>query len=197
MRLTFGWGINDVPLTHSTPELKVYYNDWKEMLRRCYSNEWQVRFPSCIGNTVCEEWKYFSNFIKWVDSQPNRNWKNQELDKDVLILGNKIYSPEHCVYVPHFINKFMTNHTRSRGGYMLGVTKCRTSKINPFASECQDPFNRVNAYIGLFATELEAHKAWQAKKHEYACQLADLQEDPRVADALRQHYMPNKDWTKR
>ena len=197
MKLTFGWGIQDVPVTQVKPEMKAYYTDWREMIRRCYCKKWRERFPSCSGNTVCEEWKYFSNFIKWVDSQPNSDWRNQELDKDILVVDNKVYSPDTCVYVPHSVNKFMTNHTRARGQYMLGVTKCKTSKLNPFTAECQDPLRRFNNYIGIFPTELEAHKAWQAKKHEYACQLADLQNDPRVADALRSHYAPDKDWTKR
>jgi len=43
---------------------------------------------------------------------------------------------------------------------------------------------------------LDAHLAWKQQKHEYACLLADLQEDSRVADALRQRYAPDKDWTK-
>ena len=66
-----------------------------------------------------------------------------------------------------------------------------------YRAYCNNPFKDKKLHLGSFITELEAHKAWQAKKHEYALQLADLQEDPRVADALRQRYAPYKDWTNR
>jgi hypothetical protein len=48
----------------------------------------------------------------------------------------------------------------------------------------------------MFPTELEAHKAWQARKHELACMLADLQTDDRIASRLREMYAPDKNWTK-
>jgi hypothetical protein len=65
-----------------------------------------------------------------------------------------------------------------------------------FKGSCGNPFTGEGTYLGYFTDELACHKAWQAKKHEYACQLAELQEDPRVAQALRERYAPDKDWTK-
>ena len=67
-----------------------------------------------------------------------------------------------------------------------------------YMSRCMNPFSKYEGqgrHIGIFNTELEAHKAWQAKKHEYACQLAELQADPRAAQALRERFAPDKDWT--
>ena len=63
---------------------------------------------------------------------------------------------------------------------------------NLYRVECSNPFTGKQEYIGLFATELEAHKAWQAKKHEYACLLADMQTDERIA-SLTRDVCPDKD----
>jgi hypothetical protein len=157
-------------------------------------------YPTYKGCTVCNEWKYFSNFIKWVDSQPNRDWQNCAPDKDFLVVGNKHYSPDTVIYIPRSLNVFITDRSNNRGHLMLGVTdKSYNSSKSPFEAKCNNPFTEggyVGRYLGVFATELQAHKAWQAKKHEYACQLADLQQDPRVAKALRERYAPDKDWTK-
>ena len=209
-KLVHGWGINDVDyavsITKETSKINgkrkhdilwvcPYYTDWRNMLLRVLSPKYHKIGYSYYNCAIFEEWKYFSNFIKWVDSQPNRDWQNCSLDKDLLVLHNKVYSPETCAYIPTFLNSFLVEGQNRRGRYMLGTSLKKTSKVRPFQSHCSDPFKEQNTYIGTFATELEAHKAWQAKKHEYACQLADLQDDIRVADALRQRYAPDKDWS--
>jgi hypothetical protein len=71
-------------------------------------------------------------------------------------------------------------------------------ETNDISSKINDAINKIKSrHIGYFKTELEAHKAWQARKHEYALQLADLQSDERVAEVLRTKYAPDKDWTNR
>lgn len=205
-KLTFGWGVNDV--NYTTQSFKVingkrkqtwicpYYADWRCIIQRCFDNKLHKRLPTYEYCTVTEDWKYLSNFIRWVDSQPNKNWMNCQPDKDLLLSGNKHYSPETVVYISRYLNLFMLDSGKTRGVYMLGVTPTLNNKKNPYQAQCCDPLRLNKKYLGTFPTELEAHKAWQAKKHEYACQLADLQDDPRVADALRQRYAPDKDWSK-
>lgn len=203
----YGWGINDVveqvkitqfigkvdgKNTYKDVWVCPYYADWKHMIERCYCSKYQEKSPSYKEAFICEDWKYFSNFIKWVDSQPNRDWQNCDLDKDLLVDGNKIYSTETCMYVDSATNRFILRGKRSNET-IIGVTKYKST----FRSSCNNPLQENNHYLGYFSTELEAHLAWQAKKHEYACQLADLQQDPRVAKALRERYAPDKDWTNR
>lgn len=207
-----GFGINDVnyrvrkyeelPKVDGKRKQKViwmcpYYTKWANMLKRCYNKASLEKKPTYQGCAVCEEWRYLSNFIKWVDSQPEKNWQNCQLDKDLLFRGNKLYSPETVVFISGELNSFLGDCGRNRGGYMVGVS-CIVKKghINPYLSQCENPLEDVCGYIGYYPTELEAHKAWQERKHQYACQLADLQSDPRVAKALRERYAPDKDWTK-
>lgn len=195
-KLVGGWGVNDVVYeTRKNEWVCPYYAKWRGMIVRCFDLKLQDNHPTYKGCTVCDDWKYLSNFIEWVDSQPNKDWQNCELDKDILVRGNKQYSPDTCLFIPRSLNSFVNGNSKVRGDLMIGVSFIKRSKKNPYRTHCSDPLKTKSKYIGLFPTELEAHKAWQAKKHEYACMLADMQEDPRVADALRQRYAPDKDWT--
>lgn len=194
-RLVCGWGINDVDYVvcdregHHCP----YYLDWKSIITRCFNKNYQKQRPSYKGCTVLEEWKYLSNFVKWVDSQPNKDWQNCALDKDLLLEGNKHYSPNNCAYISKSLNSFLIDRGQCRGDLMLGVSI--NSSRRSFRSNCNPLRKSDKKHLGYFNTELEAHKAWQAKKHQYACILADEQTDPRVAKALRERYAPDKDWT--
>lgn len=206
----FGWGIVDVNYklqektsyringvtTQKLDWICPYYSDWREMIRRVHGDSWRSRYITYADVSILEEWQYLSNFIKWVDSQPNKDWENYQLDKDLLGDG-KIYSPLSCAYVSSKTNSFVIDAKNSRGTLMIGVATNIESNIKPYRAACGNPFTRKRVYLGSYSTELEAHKAWQAKKHEFACQLADLQEDPRVAEALRQRYSPDKDWNNR
>jgi hypothetical protein len=205
-RLIFGWGINDAP--HDVQEYKKvgqnkwkrvwvcpYYVKWYSILRRAKSNLYKNNQPTYREVSVSDDWQYLSNFIKWVDSQPNRDWETCEPDKDILFVGNKHYSRNTVVMVSRIVNSFTKDRGNDRGDCMLGVYRKIKGKSVRYKASCSDPFKQSSYHLGYFDTELEAHKAWQAKKHEYACQLAELQEDSRVADALRQRYAPDKDWT--
>lgn len=203
----YGWGINDVnyPVTKSAKidgkNKKVwrcpYYMAWASVVQRCHDPKFKEKQPTYKECTIEQDWQYLSNFIKWVDSQPNRNWQNCEVDKDFLIDGNKHYSPETVVFLPSNVNTFIINCNKRRGDLLIGVSQSGT-KTTAYVAQCSDPFKvDKRGYVGVFPTELEAHKAWQAKKHEYACKLAIIQPDERVAIVLKELYAPDKDWTRK
>jgi hypothetical protein len=205
VRTIIGLGINDVDYcVHKTAIIdgkkKIvqtcpYYADWKQMLQRCYDLKFQERNPTYKSCTVCEDWLSLSSFIEWVDSQPNKDWQNCQLDKDFLLEGNKHYSPESCVYLTRTLNMFLNTRAKKRGACMLGVRVDKNSGVNPYMAQCRNPFTDKGEYLGLFPTELEAHLAWKARKHEHACVYADMQQDDRVAKRLREMYSPDRDLT--
>lgn len=156
-----------------------FYLKWKSMLQRCYSAKEQERHPTYVGCSVCEEWLRFSNFRAWMETQ---DWEGKELDKDLLFRGNKIYSPDNCVFIDRKINLFLTEHSTACGPYAIGVYKQR----NKFIAQCGDGVKR--RYVGSFNTETEAHLAWLSFKLNVARNLADEQTDPRVAKALIDRY---------
>lgn len=93
------------------------YNAWQNMLRRCYDESYQEKHPTYIGCEVVEEWHNFQNFAKWYDENYYEiEGQIMDLDKDILVIGNKIYSPETCLFVPQSINKLFT--TRGKGKYV-------------------------------------------------------------------------------
>ena len=164
-----------------------FYRTWKSMLERCYSIKLQELRPTYKGCSVSEEWKTFSNFKSWMVEQ---DWGGKQLDKDLLIEGNKVYSEETCVFVTRMVNLFTTDRGNDRGELMIGVTWHKRS--NKFMSQCSNPFTKKQEFLGLFTSELEAHNAWLARKLELAKELAAIQTDTRVAKALITRYLKYK-----
>ena len=75
---------------------KRRYNCWKSMFARCYSEDYLSNKPSYRGCTVSEEWHNFQNFAKWYEDNYIEGY---QIDKDIKIEGNKIYSPDACMFV--------------------------------------------------------------------------------------------------
>ena len=187
-KLVYGVGINDADYpVHPKIDGKAvrcpYYTTWRNMLERCYSQKSLEYRPSYKGCSVCPDWIYFMNFRAWMMKQ---DWEGKELDKDLLVRGNKVYSPETCMFINRGVNIFLVEKESARGDYMLGVYYEKSR--GKFRACCSNPFTGKMDKIGRFNTEKEAHEAWRQYKHKLACILADLQTDARVANALRSRY---------
>lgn len=78
------------------------YATWKDMLTRVYSPKSLKKFPSYLECSVCERWHNFTSFSEDIKSLEGYSvWKDHtmHLDKDLKIRGNKVYSPEACMFV--------------------------------------------------------------------------------------------------
>lgn len=194
-KLVYGVGVNNAKYT--TSQYKIidgkrkriwicpFYNRWKNMLERCYSEKLQNRHPSYLECVVCDEWLLFSNFRDWMETEI---WENAVLDKDILVSGNKVYSPTTSVFIHHKVNSFILDCNKSRGDYMIGVSFYKPT--GKFRASCRNPFNNRQENLGHFETEIEAHLAWKNRKHLLACELADSEyvTNERVAQSLRDKY---------
>ena len=160
-----------------------YHRTWKNMLKRCYSSKFHERQPTYKGCSVSIEWITFSNFRAWMESQ---DFEGKQLDKDLLLEGNKMYSKETCVFVTRGINLFTTDRGASRGEWLIGV--CWHKGEGKFVSMCRNPFTKKQEHLGYFNCELEAHQAWLKRKLVLAHELAAEQTDRRVAKALIERY---------
>ena len=160
-----------------------YYRTWVNMIDRCYSDRTQNKNPTYKGCSVSEEWLTFGVFKNWMEKQ---DWEGNQLDKDLLFEGNKLYSPETCVFVSPMTNNFIIDRGAARGKWLIGV--CWDKKKAKFMSLCGNPFTKKQEYLGYFDCEQEAHQAWRKRKLELAHLLAAEQEDPRVAEALIARY---------
>lgn len=160
-----------------------FYRVWDNMLERCYSIKTQERYPTYKGCSVSEEWLTFSVFKNWMEAQ---DWQDKQLDKDLLFDGNKIYSPETCIFVSGMVNSFTIDSGATRGEWPIGVYWNKGA--NKFKSQCSNPFTKKIEHLGYFSCEQEAHQAWLKRKLELAKELAATQTDPRVAEALIGRY---------
>lgn len=142
----------------------------------------QRKYPTYIGCSVADEWKSFMAFKSWME---NQDWHGKELDKDLLIPGNKVYGPDCCVFLDRKLNGFMQGDRSGRNGCPVGVSRRR----DVFIALIRNPFTRKMDYLGTFESASLAHNAWKAKKNEIAMIYADMQSDHRIANALRSRYL--------
>lgn len=171
-RLVHGIGRNDA--TYPTSAAKgrktvwrcPFYQAWLNMLKRAYSPAYHAEHPTYLECSVADQWNSFSVFRVWMEAQ---NWQGNHLDKDLLVEGNKIYSPETCVFVSRQVNLFLNDREAMRGDWPIGVS-WREDKQR-FHAACNNPFTRKQEYLGLFATPEEAHLAWAKRKMEHAVSL--------------------------
>lgn len=79
------------------------FKRWHGMLTRCYSKGGEgLHYYKDV--TVCEEWLDFENFASWMKEQPYAYEDGFVLDKDLTVLGSRVYSPETCCFVPTQVN---------------------------------------------------------------------------------------------
>ena len=167
-RLVFGWGVNDAdyvvnPKANSSGhrESCPFYKRWTTMVERGFSGKAKESRPSLVDSTVNIEWKYFTKFKRWMESQI---WDGLHLDKDILSKGNKEYSSDSCCFVPANLNLILTDCKRARGQYAIGVQKkANDTRINCYEARVRNQ-NGKKLQLGSFPTEMEAHKAWQLGK---------------------------------
>lgn len=158
------------------------YSIWQDMFKRCYSEKYTSKYPTYIGCSVIEEWHNFQVFAKWYDENyyeiPE---KNMELDKDILFKGNKIYSPETCIFVPQEINYLFVKSNKTRGEYPIGVYL--HSDKDKFVAQCHD-INKKMIYLKRHNTVEEAFKVYKDYKENLIKQVADKYNN-QIPDRLR------------
>ncbi|OMH22071.1 hypothetical protein AC231_05460 [Clostridium pasteurianum] len=164
---------------------KKAYHTWYNMLTRCYNEKWQEKYPTYKGCIVCEEWHNYQVFSKWFyKNYYEIEGHRMDLDKDILIKGNKIYSPETSIFVPHCINALFIKKDANRGQLPIGVNVAPSGK---YYSLCSNIHNKKPIRIGLYDNIEEAFYAYKHYKENLIKQIADEYKDEipkRLYDAL-------------
>ena len=167
LKLVHGKGVRGLNLTRSSNgKVLPSYRAWVAILERCYSEKWHKLKPTYRGCTVCDEWIYFDNFKIWFEQNYKKGY---HLDKDILIQGNKVYSPKTCCYVSSTINSLLLDRRNDRGIYPQGVSKAsgRSLQFSASISKYGKPF-----YLGNFKTIERASNAYNKEKYKYIRQVA-------------------------
>lgn len=140
------------------------HKSWSSMIKRCYNEKYHKKQPTYIGCSVCEEWHNFQVFAEWFEENYTENCA---LDKDILVKGNKVYSPDTCCFVPAVINNLLIKRDSSRGKYPIGVIKIG----NRFRAIVN--INSKHFHLGYFDTVEEAFQSYKNKKEKYIKEIAD------------------------
>ena len=150
------------------------YDLWHSMLRRCYSDTSKKKNPAYEGCEVSDNFKYYEYFYEWCHKQigfgVDGNGNSFQLDKDLLIKGNRVYSESTCVFIPSEINSLLVKCTASRGEHLIGVNWSKTNKA--FVAQVNKGKGKRD-YLGYFKTEIEAFNAYKIAKESFIKEQAN------------------------
>lgn len=143
---------------------------WNAVKHRCLDGGAQQRaYPKYVGCTM--EYSSFQDFSEWCQQQYgyrelDTKGKYWNLDKDILIQGNKVYSKETCIFVPEYVNSaFRSRPTR---GLPRGVYLNRDSSTFKMACIVSGEIISKN-----YRTISEAHRGWQEHKMKELTRLSE------------------------
>jgi hypothetical protein len=148
----------------------IQYKIWFDMLKRCYSEKYHDKYPTYKDCTVCDEWLNFQKFSEWYDQNYYEiDEEKMELDKDILMKGNKIYSPETCVFVPKKVNYLFIKCDARRGNLPIGVYQ--HSETKKYVANCSNGKKTIN--LGCYITPKEAFIVYKFYKEKVIKQMAE------------------------
>ena len=134
---------------------------WDNIQNRCRPNRaCQERWKTYKG--VLNSFSDFQEFAGWCQSQygyfeREDNGRFWSLDKD-LRTDKRVYSPESCMFIPNEVNTVFIN-CKKFNDLPLGVYF--DSNSGKFKAQIRGTAKRN---LGLFWSDVDAHKAWQQAK---------------------------------
>lgn len=154
---------------YNSKEHKVAYAKWRAMLQRCINPMADKSTESYVECEVCNEWMNFQNFAKWYyENEYPCNNEPLCVDKDILIHGNKIYSPDTCILVPQRINLLFIKELKRRGDLPIGVQKHTNGGYTSLLSTYEG-----KKYLGYFYDTNLAFATYKKAKEKYIKEVAD------------------------
>lgn len=187
-RLVHGVGYNDGKYSSRDGNRTAYiYGKWQRMLERCYNEKSLIAKPTYIGCSVSDSFKAYTSFREWYIEQIGFEQQDWQLDKDLLIRNNKVYSEECCILLPKDINTLIIKNDAKRGDWPIGVSKHKRDKTYSATCNCGKD-NQI--FLGNYATPLEAFLVYKKAKEAYIKQVAEQyksQIDQRAYKALLEY----------
>jgi hypothetical protein len=137
-----------------------------------------VSHPTYVGCSVAEPWRRLSGFWEWAEPR----WSpGLQLDKDILVPGNRVYGPETCCFVSQALNNLVKVPRAKRGTLPAGVVVRR----GLFQARCWVGGKRKN--LGSFGSPEEAHAVYVEFKVGQIREASGEQDDARIATGLERH----------
>jgi len=99
---------------------------WSSMMLRCYCESYQKYQTTYKGCEVSTDWLSLQGFC---ESLTESFVEKFDLDKDLLCIGNKLYSKEYCTFLPREINSTLQVKRVSNNKLPLGVSKTKFGRF--------------------------------------------------------------------
>tara|TARA_R110000850_G_C9954842_1_gene463913 strand:- start:1198 stop:1953 length:756 start_codon:yes stop_codon:yes gene_type:complete len=132
----FGVGFNSYG--KYSAKSKHCYDTWKSMILRAYSPQYLNEHHTYRDVFVAEEWHDYQTFAEWYYKQPFKG-EGYNIDKDLLLKGNKVYSTISCCFIPQEINKAIVIRSGFRGyGYHKRDNVYETSHRGNYLGSSRD-----------------------------------------------------------
>ena len=164
------------------------YSTWNSMLQRCYDKKYHEKYPTYKNCSVTDEWYNFQNFAKWYyNNYYEIEGERMNLDKDILIKHNRVYSPDTCIFVPQTINTLFIKCDKSRGESVIGTSPFRGKYVAYCHVFNPETGKSKREHLGYYDTELEAFQVYKYYKERNIKEVADYYKGlipERLYDAL-------------
>lgn len=165
---------------HCGKEHSKEYLVWKSVIIRCYDKNYHKKNPKYVGCEASDLFKRLDFFKEWYFKQIGHDQKGWDLDKDILVKGNKVYSEDVCVFVPREINNMFRSKRVDSVGLPSGISIVRNKYVARYGTG-------KKRRIGTYDTLEEAFLAYKETKEAYIKEVANKwkdQIDSRVYEAL-------------
>lgn len=138
---------------------------WRAMLKRCYSDEVQKVSKSYRGCSVHPDWHNFQVFAEWYTKQEGYGL-GFDLDKDLIVKGNKVYSEWTCCLLPREINSLLQLKESDRQlPYGISVKRGKY--------EVRAKLGGKTVWLGSFSYIGDAEDRYIQSKREYCKKLIE------------------------
>ena len=168
----FGVGITDI-YTGGIKRDKSY-SLWKDILRRCYSENSVLSLKSYENCEISEDWKTYSNFKRDVEEMIGFDVKGYQIDKDPSP-RRSLYSKNTVCFLPNKLNMFLVKHKERRGNLPIGVSLSKSNKY-PFRARCKS-ITGNDIEIGRFSKPEEAFEAYRVYRLSVLSDLIEMYSD--------------------
>jgi len=153
------------------------------MLCRCFNEKYKQKYPTYKDVNCSGDWLHMKKFIEDVSQMKGYGFDGWQLDKDILVKGNKLYSKDTCCFVPQEVNYLLTKSDNARGEWPIVVWFDKQK--GKYRSKLKANGKKRN--LGYFNTAEEAFFAYKAAKEAQIKVVAQQwkdQLDERVYQAL-------------
>jgi len=185
--LVHGVGENDVMIPGFTSTRT--WRTWEGIIRRTDKRDlkWlaqpgKERYAEC---TLDLRWYKLSAFKEWIEQWDD--FGNKQVDKDLLIPGNKIYGPDTCLMVRPVVNSwFKVKKTRGGDlprGVSLNTAWKKGKSPNPYRAQIT-PIGGKRTHLGSYATVEEASAVFEKARKEQIKVLIETETDLKVKNAM-------------